>query len=547
MLAVENNPFRVIGVLANAKEKDIHRQKVKISKFLSVGKSVNSEYDFDFFSPLERTEKSVKDAFSSIDQRQDKLEHALFWLVNCNQFDEIALTHLADSNQEKAMSTWRRVLEGREIISKMTSSLNNYSTLQLCSSSENQFSSGIANKLKLIQSHVFPAFVTAVTDDSFVVDSHKQSQNFIKRIIQLQLKNKKTESEIVNSFSHCDRWVKDFVAQHFCESLIFEIERIVESTEKQRKQNIQRSYTLGVNLKNNTIHKITKVSDLLGSNNIKLKTVSDAIAQEIIRCDIAHFNAAKVSSKLFDQSLELLGYAKLFATSEKTKREVQSNTNDMLNRKEQHRVEKYYGEIFEEIENFKQRYASVENTQAFINTCMPRLNAYLSEQGRTDDFIKLSSFVVTVALNALIEKVNGVQNGGSTSEIIVITFRNASAAMNSLANLTMNAETRARFNTNNETIKDLNAKALAWHQQQQKKKEGCYIATMAYGDYDHPQVIRLREFRDQKLAKTWFGRSFIWLYYKYSPLMVQKLKNNHTMNKFIRTCLDRFIKQMGKK
>lgn len=31
--------------------------------------------------------------------------------------------------------------------------------------------------------------------------------------------------------------------------------------------------------------------------------------------------------------------------------------------------------------------------------------------------------------------------------------------------------------------------------------EGCYIATMAYGDYDHPQVIILRDYRDYTLKK----------------------------------------------
>ncbi|WP_067521922.1 CFI-box-CTERM domain-containing protein [Endozoicomonas ascidiicola] len=547
MLAIENNPFRVIGVLANAKEKDIHRQKVKISKYVSVGKSVSSEYDFEFLSPLERTEKSVKDAFAKIDQRQDKLEHSLFWFVNCSQFDEIGLFHLGDSNQERAIITWAKVIDGREVTSKNISTLNNYSTLQLCSISENQFSSGIANKLKLIQAHVFPEFVAAVTDDSFIVDAHKLSQNFIKRIVQLQLNNSKPETEIVNSFSQCEQWVKDFVAQSFCEDLIFDIERAVTATEKQRKKEKENTYSLAVTLKNNVIYKLKKVSDLIGTHHIKFKTVSDAVAQEIVNCDVAYYNASQESGKLFDQSLELLGYAKMFAVSEKLKRDIQGNIDDMLKRKEQHLVSKYYDDIFEEIENFKKRYVSIENTQAFINICIPKLNAYLSKQGRTEDFIKLSSIVVTVALNALIEKVNGVQNGGYTSEIITNTFSRACTAMSSLSRLNMNAETRARFNTNNQTITDLHSKASVWHQQQQKKQEGCYIATMAYGDYEHPQVIKLREFRDQILAKNWLGRNFIKWYYKYSPLMVQTLENNHTVNKLVRSCLDGFIMLMGKK
>ncbi len=46
---------------------------------------------------------------------------------------------------------------------------------------------------------------------------------------------------------------------------------------------------------------------------------------------------------------------------------------------------------------------------------------------------------------------------------------------------------------------------------------GCFIATAAYGDYDHPKVRILRKFRDNILQKWSFGRGFVKAYYKYSP------------------------------
>ena len=42
-----------------------------------------------------------------------------------------------------------------------------------------------------------------------------------------------------------------------------------------------------------------------------------------------------------------------------------------------------------------------------------------------------------------------------------------------------------------------------------KKTEGCYIATMVYGDYNHPKVLQLRYFRDNCLKKYIFGLYFI--------------------------------------
>ena len=72
-------------------------------------------------------------------------------------------------------------------------------------------------------------------------------------------------------------------------------------------------------------------------------------------------------------------------------------------------------------------------------------------------------------------------------------------------------------------------------------KQGCYIATMAYGDYDHPQVLELRRFRDEILKKSLFGRFFISCYYAVSPSLVEYLKHNHRINVLIKKILDNFI------
>lgn len=71
---------------------------------------------------------------------------------------------------------------------------------------------------------------------------------------------------------------------------------------------------------------------------------------------------------------------------------------------------------------------------------------------------------------------------------------------------------------------------------------GCYIATMAYGSYEHPQVLVLRDFRDNYLSKSNWGKSFIATYYKYSPMLVERLKHMTTFNRFIRGLLDLFIR-----
>ena len=76
----------------------------------------------------------------------------------------------------------------------------------------------------------------------------------------------------------------------------------------------------------------------------------------------------------------------------------------------------------------------------------------------------------------------------------------------------------------------------------QKSKDACYVATMAYGSYEHPQVLELRKFRDEILAKTLAGRLFIKTYYFISPKLVMLLKDQKRVNTFIRKSLNQFIK-----
>ena len=70
---------------------------------------------------------------------------------------------------------------------------------------------------------------------------------------------------------------------------------------------------------------------------------------------------------------------------------------------------------------------------------------------------------------------------------------------------------------------------------------GCYIATMVYGDYNHPQVLVLRRFRDRFLTNFFLGKSFIKFYYKYSPGLVKVLENKKTFNNIIKGILNIII------
>lgn len=76
---------------------------------------------------------------------------------------------------------------------------------------------------------------------------------------------------------------------------------------------------------------------------------------------------------------------------------------------------------------------------------------------------------------------------------------------------------------------------------------GCYIATMAYGSYDHPQVMALRWYRDNVLQNSVLGRLFIRTYYFCSPRLVALLQGHEGVNRVIQKVLDRLVRRIERR
>ena len=75
---------------------------------------------------------------------------------------------------------------------------------------------------------------------------------------------------------------------------------------------------------------------------------------------------------------------------------------------------------------------------------------------------------------------------------------------------------------------------------------GCYVATAVYGSYDCPQVWTLRRYRDYTLAETWYGRTFIRLYYAISPSLVKWFGHTKWFKKMWKGKLDHMVESLNK-
>lgn len=116
MQKINNNPFRVIGIVANSSAKEIQSRRGKIQAYARVGKEISSEYDFEFLEPVMRTEEVLNKAFSQIEQHKNIVDHSIFWFTNLNAIDETAIQHLINVIRKKQLRFGRKLQKERRLV-----------------------------------------------------------------------------------------------------------------------------------------------------------------------------------------------------------------------------------------------------------------------------------------------------------------------------------------------------------------------------------------------------------------------------------------------
>ena len=58
-------------------------------------------------------------------------------------------------------------------------------------------------------------------------------------------------------------------------------------------------------------------------------------------------------------------------------------------------------------------------------------------------------------------------------------------------------------------------------------KNGCFIATAAYGSYNDESVLVLHKFKDEKLLSSNIGKTVVSIYYKISPPIANLIAANN--------------------
>jgi len=572
MELIRKNPYRILGILANSKASELHNNKNKIQAFITAEQDVELDYDFPVLGSFERTQVSVDEAISKINLNQDKFISAIFWFIHVSHTDEPAIDYLKDGDPENAIGIWSEIISTGEINSRNYSAYINLGTLILYKSFNNGdleqelLGNGIKLKLKFLESEFVKDFCLFVADKTYKPSKEETQKLFLKEIERFFVKTNRISQlkyfEILNSISFS---AKTIVFKEFVQGPIDDILKSLEVSKGNRKTNPAQALVSGSKFHVDTKESLSILKNILGAQDIKFASISDKIADELLQCGIDYFNKYKNSDttdpgvscmKCFKAARNIAVGSIIKERCDDNIKNLQEWIDDKPNRDRQNRIMVDLEKLKSLIDDYGNKRANIATAKQISTAARPNLLNIKSILGAQDElYLAISTRIASDALNMVINEVNITQEAVSRNandyngQVVALHMirekvNEALEVISIIVGMDVLSEFKPRLNTNKSSLIDLkNQIQSATSPRSQTTSSGnCYIATMVYGSYNHPQVLVLRNFRDDVLTNSLVGREFIKFYYKHSPKWVEKLKNKPKCNVIIKATLNGIIK-----
>jgi len=429
MEIIINNPFRILGLFANAKIALANRNFNKLKMYVEADQEIPDELSlaaFPCLGPFKRAKDNIEYASSHLNLGQDKMLAALFWFYEGNPItDEPAFDELRESNIQGASDIWKKLVEKGEVNERNFSAFQNISTLYLLRAfgktvvDNSLLYAGIGLKIQFLESDFALKYKADITDTTYKISKDDLQLLFLHEIEREIQKNKKyKESDFIDILGNIDFTAKPEFLKGFVQKPIEQIEKKIEEAKAKRKANSANGVKAANSLLVETKELIKQVNSILGTSHIKYSSIADKLAMEFFACGRDYFMYFKESeTDPGDVSMKLFKIAKSYAVGNIAKQQIDENIKELQEwieeKPERDKLAKIKTdldcliELFQEFDNSNE---TIENANSLVNRCKPNLANIKIVLGNSDDlYLKLSTRVAMQAQSYIVDEVNIAQ------------------------------------------------------------------------------------------------------------------------------------------
>lgn len=405
--AVANNPFRTLGVFANASQKEITANARKIKRFIEVGKPAEFPSDLNnILPPVNRTAETVDAALALISNPLEKYKAALFWFASVDDIDNIGLQNLQNGNIAKA----------KEIFEKKKSwhSSLNVSSMAFA---QNQLETAVASIMDSIHNYTYPTDIaSAVCGEEFQIYEYDAAHMVIDALLEdIPLPQCRVLIKEHGQADDDDEYLNELLFAKYTKL----INDAIAAAKSASKTNPQASLDAGRRLKETTEEPLKEFALYAGENDTEYGLTADRLANQILQCAIDYYNDSIDRFAVFD-ALELTEYALSIVKGQVKKDRCQQNL-DILKKiaakLPPRAVEAQDEALSELLERSVKQYPSISNIWVLLEEAAPHI-VYIQEcidntaDGTTErEYLEnyrqhISTAVISLALSKLIKVVN---------------------------------------------------------------------------------------------------------------------------------------------
>lgn len=445
MNIIENNPFRILGVYSNASAREIAANVHRISAYLSVKREVSFPQDLaEMLGKCARTEDNVAEAQAKINLPKDKIKYALFWLPKEDSID------FAENIKQGV--TYLIQKDYKEGIEQILSVINH-------DSQRDKFTKYICGEtFEIGKDELLGMFIDGMCS---IIPSEQLLSVF---------------NTIANT-AHIKVLLRDKVAKPY----IDKIEDELDSAQRVRSNDSETSYNAGMRLMNNIKSPLQKLKTLLGMSDSQYARVADRVANQILQCGINYYNSASTPTRfIINKVMTLQRYAAQIAVGQIVKDRCTKNI-DILNKTlvnlPPEGVEEEVNRIYMYLDSYRKRESSqnhdenethgrpylgsllyglgsmddsidrvkslnkednikVERSKKLLENVKGDLMSIKSKLGQESSYyLKISTSVISVAMNGIINAVNDAQNSARLNDYLLMRNNKDSKFTNHLISL----------------------------------------------------------------------------------------------------------------
>ena len=393
MKQVKQNPYRLLGIYANATTKERLASQSRLQAFLKVGKSVSFPLDLtSYLGEVERSEAVIATASANLTLPQDQIRYAQFWFVKDTPIDTVAFNHLESGDLAKAMEIW----EQRET----PSSLQN---LIICNLIREEYAEALSYAERLYGNReAVNHFVALIAGDEAGIESDHIGFDFLDAMCE-ELGGSRL-LPLVSS----PAW-QEHLKGLTVGPLIKVIKEAIDVAQKERKANKSRGASAGNTLYKKSKFSLAKLKKLLSTSDMQYQMVADELGLEILQCAIDYYNDADDRAAA-RETARLARYASSIVVGKLAKDRCQENLHTLEEIIESLPPEEVAEEdkaIMGYLQEFNSQPSKIDVAVTLLDNTRPHLQAIKKKLGATNKFyLKLSTKVVNSALHDIIKGVH---------------------------------------------------------------------------------------------------------------------------------------------